>query len=315
MRISDRRRIAGAWEGRKTGLTLVETIVVIAIMTVLAGLGTMAISASRATARVTQCQNNLRQVGLATLQFMDANKQIPFHPRRRGFTELLPFLGELPRYEQLLDTTLPVDTIRLLAEPPAVFRCPSDYRNVAAPPGLGDSNYLPCGGRSERGQRPHTRGFTTIAGLNEVVDGLGHTLFYAERLGVHFDFNQDFRETVKRSGIVVSQFSTTEAEFENHCWQNYLTSNQIHLSGYSSTFLDIFTPFATKRTPNTVTCFSVTGRVPPELEHGESLTAPNANSLHVASVNVFFADGAVKSISDDVEPSLWIAWGTVAGRD
>lgn len=61
----------------ETGFTLVELLVVIAIIGVLVSLLLPAVQAARAAARRTQCQNNIRQVGLAVLNYESAQKALP----------------------------------------------------------------------------------------------------------------------------------------------------------------------------------------------------------------------------------------------
>jgi len=64
-------------KNHRTALTLVELLVVIAIIGVLVALLLPAIQAAREAARRTQCLNNLKQVGLAVMNFESAKKTLP----------------------------------------------------------------------------------------------------------------------------------------------------------------------------------------------------------------------------------------------
>jgi prepilin-type N-terminal cleavage/methylation domain-containing protein len=64
-------------ESRRRGFTLVELLVVIAIIGILVALLLPAIQAAREAARRTQCKNQIRQVGLAILNYEVARKQFP----------------------------------------------------------------------------------------------------------------------------------------------------------------------------------------------------------------------------------------------
>ncbi len=69
-------RFLGTRPGRR-GFTLVELLVVIAIIGILVGLLLPAVQAAREAARRMQCTNNLKQLGLAALNFESAYKRLP----------------------------------------------------------------------------------------------------------------------------------------------------------------------------------------------------------------------------------------------
>ncbi len=110
---------------RRSGFTLVELLVVIAIIGVLVALLLPAVQSAREAARRSQCQNSIRQIALATLQYTDTNGSLPpgrlgcdfanqpgaggksfcnsdeFQSAASGFALILPYLEEQPLYDAL----------------------------------------------------------------------------------------------------------------------------------------------------------------------------------------------------------------------
>ena len=61
----------------RTAFTLVELLVVIAIIGILVSLLLPAVQAARAAARRTQCQNNLRNLGMGILNYESSQRSFP----------------------------------------------------------------------------------------------------------------------------------------------------------------------------------------------------------------------------------------------
>ena len=116
------------------GFTLVELLVVIAIIAMLVTLLLPAVQAAREAARRTQCQNNLRQIGLAVANFADVRAETL--PMGRDGTEhyavswafrILPFLEDASVHESFIEGTKVEDIKNAAAMRSAIpsYICPA----------------------------------------------------------------------------------------------------------------------------------------------------------------------------------------------
>lgn len=119
----------------RSAFTLIELLVVIAIISVLAALILPAVQQAREAARRSQCQNNLKQLGIAIHNHVDVYKFFPSSRRPiaagtvrvAAFTFLLPYVDKANLYDKYDQTVnwshannLPVTSTRI-----ASFECPS----------------------------------------------------------------------------------------------------------------------------------------------------------------------------------------------
>lgn len=116
----------GPWKAlMRRAFTLIELMVVVAIIGLLVAMLMPALSKARAQSRLAVCATNLHQIGVATRAYINDNRD------RLPYASLMPSLGPAP-----LSTKQPIYIADVLGKEvgnPEVFHCPNDQPGGVRP--------------------------------------------------------------------------------------------------------------------------------------------------------------------------------------
>ncbi|MBL8892910.1 MAG: DUF1559 domain-containing protein [Planctomycetaceae bacterium] len=327
---------------RRGGFTLVELLVVIAIIGVLMGLLMPAVQMAREAARRTSCQNNLRQLGLALHNYESAKQVFPPSTRIDGAAANQPWSAQsflLPYFEggnvyDRIDFKIGYHTAgnKSLFPPNgiaalriAMLMCPSevnDRSRIDTATGL--PNHYPLNYAMNVGQylvyNPVTKAdgggmFFPNAKLRpaNVSDGLSQTFAFGEVKAFTPRFHDANLPVVAPTNPVdvAGQVSGGAWSTENGHTE-WVCGRAIH-TGFTTTF-----------TPNTMVLRTVSD-VTYDFDVSTSREGRNATdatyaiitarSFHSGLANFLLMDGSVRSMDDEVDPFVYRALGSRAGRE
>ena len=335
-----------AAQRRAAGFTLVELLVVIAIIGILVALLLPAVQAAREAGRRTQCNNNLKQLGIGMSHYHDALQTFPAgslmrdDPAWPGYPAELFAWGVLAQLTPYVEQNNLAGTMNLkypiytfggpngfsfsqpnqyaIASVVPLFLCPSDKSQsiegnwgVAA---IGPTNYAANMGSGLNGGSPLTTDGPFYAGsatrFADILDGTTHTAFMSESL-------------LGEGGLSVTGPLPANAQRVYAYLGGAPLSPGACAAGGAWNFDDLrgFLWAAGE-----FRCAAYNHFYPPNAPQWDCMTfgpPPDyvttawraARSLHPGGVNVLLGDGSVQFVSESVDLLTWRARATRAGNE
>ncbi|HJQ79758.1 MAG TPA: DUF1559 domain-containing protein [Lacipirellulaceae bacterium] len=339
--------LAAVSRRNRRGFTLVELLVVIAIIGILVALLLPAIQAAREAARRAQCLNNLKQIGIACLNYEDSKKHLPPGSYYPLFADAKPpggnYLTEAMPYMELGTVVDGINRSLFFSDPVnapiirnlriAELICPSDNDPVPIATAV-----EPSGRNPQQAQKTWYTGSmgTTIPDSVALLSSLsitgndpsgGPNLPPPQKLAVGCDFGgpRDFncapcrtRAGLKCSddsycgGLICRESEGVELRrAEDGTSKTFLAGETIpsHII-FNSVFSENFVVSSTLTPINLFESDNFSMRLP----RTYPLTS-GFKSWHPGGAHMLMGDGSARLVSESIDYFIWNAYGSRAGGD
>jgi prepilin-type N-terminal cleavage/methylation domain-containing protein/prepilin-type processing-associated H-X9-DG protein len=303
----------GSWLWHRSGgFSLVELLVVIAVIGVLVGLLLPAVQATREAARRLQCANQLKQMGLALHNYHDTLRSFPsgvVFPNRTFWSgSLLPFLEHGNLFETLDFTrgwdVAGTDNAIACSTQLSIYRCPSSgapqRSNVQGVAGRVPSTYLAVAS----GTDTHESGPSETHIGNELRSGV---MFTNSRIVL-----RDLSDGTSQTLAIGETLFMPEVE-----GPDYNQSSQIVDHWYIGSDGVAYNPTNSRRLHEASEALGSTGvpinafRLNVIIDQKEI----GFSSRHSGGCQFVFADGHVDLLSASMDAPVYSALGTRAGSE
>ena len=330
--------------GRRRGFSLVELLVVVAIIGTLVALLLPAVQSARESARRVHCANNLRQLALAAANAESARGCFPLGSESRQWAarpfwpyqyfrwsvlaHLAPFYEEgqllagidltVPLYVGLSSDAISPENKSVVKTLVPLFLCPSD-KAVPVADLFGPTNYAGCVGSGTAGGTPFDADGMFFVNSRirpkDVADGLSKTVLFSEStLGEGPAPTRLASDVTAATGYAFVMSAPLSAA---RCRGAYYW-NKDDLRGFSWANGEYRTTlYNHARLPNdaTIDCIGVLQSTTDPARVYAAYGWRTARSRHPGGVNVALGDGGVRFAADAVDAAVWRAAATRAGGE